>query len=253
MSFDTLVNFRDLGDYKVADGRQIAPRKLLRSGELSDLSAHDIDLLVDTYKLRQIVDFRSMGEVEKRPDVDVPHATYHHIDMFKGDGDDAPALENMKGMNEAATADERMMFAYKHLIVSPVAQRGFRQFFDIMLNNAEGSTIWHCFAGKDRTGLAGALVLHLLGADQATILEDYLRTNESRKKANDKILAEMRANDASKAQLADTLVMLTVKQAYLDYALQVIHEEYQTLDNYVGNILGITEAEIEKFRALYLV
>jgi Protein tyrosine/serine phosphatase len=253
MSFDTLVNFRDLGDYKVQDGRQIVAKKLLRSGELYALSAHDINLLVNEYHLSEIIDFRSEKETSSRPDDAIENAIYNNIDMFKGDSEDAPALEEIEKENANRTADERMFFAYEHLIVSPVSQKGFRKFFDILLNNKNGASLWHCFAGKDRTGIAGALVLYLLGASKETIHEDYLRTNASRKAANDALLADMKAKGASEKQLADTETMMYVKIEYLDYAVQVINERFGSIDAYITDVLGISDAERTAFQEMYLV
>lgn len=252
MTFNTLVNFRDLGDYKTSSGQRIISKKLLRSGELVELSKNDIQLLIDTYHLTQIVDFRSEKETKKSPDDKIEHATYTNIDLFKGDEKDAPALEQIEKKKTKFSADERMFYVYKHLITSPNAHRGFHKFIQILLDNKTGSTIWHCFAGKDRTGLASALVLYLLGASKETIYEDYLLTNKARKAKNEEIIASLKANGGTDKKINDTLIMLNVKREYLDYAVKIIIDEYHNLDHYIHDVLKISQADKAQLQTQYL-
>jgi len=253
MSFKTLVNFRDLSEYTMKDGKKIAPHRLLRSGELCQLCENDVQLLTDTYQLKEIVDFRSEKEVIEKPDDTITNATYHNIDMFKGDEHEAPALAEIKKNRDTLSADERMLLVYEHLILSPISQKGFKQFFDLVLKTTQGAIVWHCFAGKDRTGIAAALLLHVLGASEETIYEDYLKTIEGRKAANDKILSKMKSEGADEQQLEDSHVMLTVRKGYLDYALQLINERFENVDHYIEHVIGVSAEEQAQLRHMYLI
>jgi len=252
MTFKTLVNFRDLGGYTMTDGRTIIPHRLLRSGELFDLAPEDIALLSDTYDLKEIIDFRSEDEITKKPDDTIPHAQYNNIDMFKGDEHEAPALAQIERERGTLTADQRMMLVYEHLILSTVSQKGFKTFFDIISNTQEGSVLWHCFAGKDRTGVSAALLLHILGASEETIYDDYMRTVPQRKAANDAIIANLKAEGADDKKIEDSYIMLNVKEAYLDYAYKLINEHYQNTDHFLEHIVGVSPAQQEQIRAMYL-
>jgi len=253
MTFKTLVNFRDLGEYKTEDGRHIATGRLLRSGELYDLPAGDIELLRHTYNLKEIVDFRSAEEVSEKPDDYVHDTQYNNIDMFKGDEHEAPALARIERGRGTLSADQRMMLVYEHLVLSSVSQKGFKAFFDVVSNTEEGSVLWHCFAGKDRTGVASALLLHVLGASSATIYDDYMRTIEQRKEANALILANLKAEGADAQKLDDTYTMLNVKKEYLDYAFKLINEHYENIDYYLVHVLGISGKQQQQIRSMYLI
>lgn len=253
MPFKKLVNFRDLGDYRVANGQKIKPGKLLRSGEPVDLPEEEKQRLQEEYQLHHIIDFRTLTEISERPVDKIDGAIYMHIDMFGStDSNQAPSLRAMLNITEEMSAFDVMLHTYKHLVQSPVSQAGYREFFYILLNNEKGACLWHCFAGKDRTGLGGALILYLLGASKETIYEDFLRTNESRRPANEAILAQKRAEGVPEAELAQTEVMLYVDAAYLDHAVAVIKEHHGDVDTYIREVLLIDDTEIEQFRAKYL-
>jgi len=227
MTFKTLVNFRDLGQYKTKDGHQIVSKR--------------------------IIDFRSEKEITEKPDDTIPHTQYYNIDMFKGDEFAAPALAQIEKERGTLSADERMMLVYEHLILSSVSQKGFQEFINLVAHNEEGSLIWHCFAGKDRTGIAAFLLLYLLGASEETIYDDYLQTNELRKNANTAILSALQAEGANQQKIEDTETMLTVKKEYLDYAIDLIKENYGTIDNYIENVLEISPKTQQKLREMYLL
>jgi len=251
--FQALVNFRDLGRYQTQDGRQIASKRLLRSAQLYNLPPSDIQLLMDVYNLRHIIDFRSQDEIDKGPDDMVPGAQYHHIEMLDGYGDMAPALAALRRTRIPTNAHDMMMDLYGHLVLSPVAQQGFAEFLNIALNNTEGAIIWHCYAGKDRTGLSAFLLLHILGASEATIYQDYMLTNELRKEANDAILAQFAAQGADEDTLQEMYTLLTVSEDYLDHAIALMRQTYGSIDNYIEQALGITQAQRAQLRDMYLL
>jgi len=259
MKFDTLVNFRDLGDYETAEGRKIKSGRLLRSGEPVNLSDNDFNLLINKYNLKEIIDFRTTEEVTKTPDDKIGSANYHHFDVIvfeSGEVDEdgiAPSLQNMMEKQAGKSAADQLIFVYKFIIDSPVAQKKYRDFFDILVANTEGAVLWHCFAGKDRTGLAAALILYLLGATKETIFQDYLLTNAGRKEANEAIIAGARAQGASEEKLTELKVMMGVHEDFLEAAAEHIKTKYGSLDAYIHDVLGITENDIMAFRENYLV
>jgi len=252
-SSHSIVNFRDLGRYKTQDGRRITPNRLLRSGELYNLSPTDIALLSDTHNVRHIIDFRSAAEIQKGPDATISNTQYHHIEMLGDYGQTSPALALLQKMSKHVTAHNLMMSLYEHLILSRIAQAGFRQFLNIVIDNTEGSIIWHCYAGKDRTGLSAFFVLHLLGASETTIYDDYLLTNVLRKNANDIILAGLAANGADEHELAFAQTLLTVDKDYLDHAIALINTHYGSIDNYLEHVLGISATQKAQLQSMYLL
>ena len=159
-------NFRELGGYQTKDGKTIKKHKLLRTANLATLSEQDLKFLQD-YGVKYIVDFRSKEEVEKEPDRVPTGATYDFDPVFSED-----LTDSSKGINEILSEKEEnpkagynhMFLAYDDMIKSESAQKAYRNFFDILLaNDEEGkSVIFHCTAGKDRTGFAALLALSAL-------------------------------------------------------------------------------------------
>jgi len=253
-SFDTLVNFRDLGNYATADGKKIIPYRLLRSGALIDLSEHDIKLLTDTYKVKHIIDLREPIEMDEKPNVSIPNTTYHHINLYSdGIPGSSSFTEYQRSVSGKVDVIDEMHNSYNRLTLSSYSHEGMRQLFRILLTNEAGSVLWHCSSGKDRTGLPTAILLHILGASQETINYDYMLSNEARKKANEEKEAQMRADGEPEWLIEETLQTLVVRQEYLTYAYKLMAEHFGGLDAYIENVLQLTQDDQQRLRDLYLV
>ena len=259
--FEKLVNFRDLGGIPTKDGRTLAMRKLYRSGELSHLTSKDIETL-EALGLATIVDMRTIAEVTASPNKPVPHTKSFHIDFFaesdamgqkdtKETADAAPSMENMLQHMGDFDADTYMCSIYADIIANTHAQNGMKEFFRIV-REEETAVLWHCFAGKDRTGVSAALLLATLGVEEDAIIEDFLATNALRKEDNTKTISELRAKGIPEEQLEQIETMLYVKAIYLEKALEAIVTLSGSVAGYITDVLGITEENIAKLQAKYL-
>ena len=118
-------------------------------------------------------------------------------------------------------------------------------FFDKLINLPDDqSLLFHCTAGKDRTGIGAALFLYSLGVPYKTIVEDYTATNYYRKDENVKAIAGMTKMmnidpDAAKA-------MMAAKKEYLDANFAAIKQQYGSVDNYLKTQIGLTNEDIKK-------
>ena len=182
---ENIENFRDLGGIRTKDGKQVKDGMLFRCAALSSASENDIqkikELGIDT-----IVDFRSNSEVRLEKGPEIEGITYHHINLFK------EKLEGVEKVNKEerfyewmirqslehpALFAEQMVRNYSTMVSEDQAIEGFRKFFDILLDENSERVLWHCSAGKDRTGIAAILLLEALDADRGMIRENYLLTN----------------------------------------------------------------------------
>lgn len=247
----TVVNFRDLGGITTSKGKTVKANRILRSGELVDLASEDKLKLVDNYGLKSIVDFRSSKEISERPDDSLESTDYYHIDIMKDVENNAS--KSYFEDNEEFHPDEMMKDVYKTIILDDTATQGYRSFIDVLLNQKEGSTIFHCFAGKDRTGLGAAIILTILGANKEDIINDYLETNVLRKEANDKMLEEKRNQGASEQELEYFNLFMSVKADYLETAFETANEKYGSFLDYIINGIGVSKNEIETLQEMYLV
>lgn len=250
-TFVKLSNFRDLGGMKNQEGKSIKPYKLLRSGQLYDLPSQEIQTLETVYQLKTIVDLRRPIEAEKSPNSEIQGATNHLLDV-SGGAEYSTTQEAFLEYLSNVSADESLMRSYESFILSDNAISQYRQFFDILLNQEDGSLLWHCFAGKDRTGIAALYLLTALNVDDDTIMEDYLLTNELREHDNQIRINELREQGVSEPLVQNMYEMLRVKESYLKHAIKLIDDNFGNRTNFLYNKLDLDDSKIAKLYHMYL-
>ncbi|MCI1921451.1 MAG: tyrosine-protein phosphatase [Liquorilactobacillus nagelii] len=241
-----ITNLRDIGGYPAANGR-LKTGIFFRSGELFNLPAATAAALHEQLAIKKIFDFRRPAEINNRPDSLIPAAEYENINLLATPAQANPSLKNMV-INPQM--DRYMFTVYEELALSKSAQKGYQLFLNDLLALKE-PLIFHCFAGKDRTGFAAALLLKLAGVSENDIFDDYLATNQARKKANQKILAEF-AEKLSSANLSALKTSLNVRAEYLQHAFSEINQHYGTFDNYLTNGLQLAPDYKNKFRQSFI-
>lgn len=172
------INFRELGGYLTEDGRKIKWHKLLRCGSMAQLTKNDVDYL-DQYGVRYIIDLRSPEESNYSPDKYPDKAQYFQNTVYPFS---FSLFKNLGIINNMRLGASNMDFGrqtYLQMLLDPHAQAAYRKMFNVLLeNDKEGeSVVFHCTAGKDRTGVAAFLILSALGVSEKQIVEDYLYTN----------------------------------------------------------------------------
>lgn len=242
LPLDGQPNFRDLGGYTTTDNRTVKWGLLFRSGQLSNLSDQDLHYL-STIPLTTIVDFRSEQESEEQKTL-LPNTVSNEVLLPITPGNlskDKVMQIVMAGDNTSAA--QLLIDINEQLILHNQPQ--YKAFFqEVQL--AEAPLMFNCTAGKDRTGLAAALLLSALGVDKKTIEEDYLLTNKfvnlTLQKVQDRFsLGEKQANVL--------LTLLTVQEQYLAKALSTIEQHYGTVESYLTEALDV---DISLLKSKYL-
>ena len=252
-------NFRDLGGLTGLDGKKIKEKIILRSAQPVALSDVDLSLLNDDYQITDIIDFRSNPEVDKDPLDERLTANYHHIDIageqmkqqHQGSGGGTPSLEEMLKIMTVGAGEKFLAQAYVGFAVAPNSKAAYKKFIDVLLAS-DGPAMFHCAAGKDRTGWGAVILLKILGVSDADILTDYLATNEGRKADNDRMLAEYAQKGVPEEQLNELAVVFGVQESFLTAAFAAVEKEYGDFDSYVKNGLKITDDQILALRNKYL-
>lgn len=249
-------NFRELGGYETLSGKKIKYHKLLRTGNLADLSPFDLEFLKD-YGVKYDVDFRSKEEAEKQPDRVPEGAKYYFDPVFSED-----LTNSSKSINDLETEAEKdpnfgfdhMLFAYEDMIRSQSAQKAYRKFFDYLLaNKKDGDTlIFHCTAGKDRTGFGALLVLSALGVPLKTIKEDYLLTNITTKDFIDNMVQRLKDNNMSENVIQSLRDVQSVHAEYINHAIKILNDDYGSINNYLRDVMKLSSADIMELRRIYL-
>ncbi len=232
-------NFRDLGGIVTADGRRVKKGLLFRSGELSRLTSEEI-LSMKNLHIRMIIDFRS-GDEKKGPPKVFQNAEYITLPVENG------AFTRKKIMNKLLFGQRR---ALETMLIE--ANRAFvtdyTHEFSAFLKHLEKGmpVVFHCTAGKDRTGFAAMLVLAALGVAENIIMEDYLLSNKMLAETIEQTIAYTNEQGLNGALLRP---ILTARQEYLEAAMEVIESRHGGMENYLTNVLG---ANVDQLQHLYL-
>ena len=236
------LNFRDLGGIVTTDGRKVKPGLLFRSGDLFRLSDEDTRTL-EQLEFSTIIDLRAKREIVSRPDRSIQTVKeVIHIDIHDAARDKAEKfLEN----NDAKGLETVLIGDYVRMV--DIHQADFRKFLHILATSDNLPLVYHCAAGKDRTGLATVFLLTALGVDLEHIWADYMATNVFAASSTEKIIRKVTESGLNGEILRP---LLEVREEYLRAALDEIDLKYDGLNNFVRNVLN---ADTYKLREKYLV
>ena len=245
------ANFRDLGGIFAADGRKIKEKKILRSAEPNHLSQEDQRALLEDYELKTIIDLRSALEREQRPNDELPVVTVT-LDVLQEDEKKAAAQQSMLKFAKVQDVHTVMRELYRNFITEAGTRACYRSFIEVFLQQQEGAVLFHCFAGKDRTGMGAAVLLTLLGVTEEGIMADYLMSNVMREEVNKVILAQRLAAGMTAQQGEAFAVAMRVDRTYLEGTFDEAKQQFGSFFNYCTQGLGVTAEEVEFLRKKYL-
>jgi len=173
-------NFRDLGGYPGRDGRSIRWGRLYRADALHELTAEDVDRLRDL-GLRTVIDLRTERELARsgRGPLEPEDVAFHHLAVVQeGLRDGGTPDGAAEGESVAAPAPAGDDLADRYLWYLDVGQASLVQALSLLGGEEHYPLVFHCAAGKDRTGVLAALVLEILGVGREVIVADYVVTGE---------------------------------------------------------------------------
>ena len=230
-------NFRDLASH-ARPARGIRPHTLFRSDHLGAINEDDARQ-IQALGIRRVLDFRGAEERTSAACV-LPDVTVHSLAI---EPTIVQVLSDLLNSGHQLTGPEVVGFmqnTYRGFVRHNTHR--FAEFFGHLLESNE-PTVFHCTAGKDRTGFAAALVLHALGASPDDVMNDYLLTND-----------RLKFPAAAGWQLPPeaAAVLYRVQPEFLHAAFEAVDQDYGGLDAYLREGLGLREAERERLRELYL-
>lgn len=236
-------NFRDVAGpgYATRDGGRVRTGVFFRSNDLR-LAEEDHTSLADL-GLRAILDLRSEVEIALHPDPELPGAEALHFDAIGIPMERVAGLETREGA--AALMDE----VYVAFVANPKCREAFAGVLRQLALG--GPQLFHCSAGKDRTGWVAALLLHIAGVDDPTIESDYLLTNALTASSRARTEAEI-TRHLGEEMLSVYEPVFVADVAYLRAALTAVEEQYGDRASYLRDGLGLDDSVITALRELLL-
>jgi protein-tyrosine phosphatase len=254
--FDKPFNFRDLGGYRSGDGRSVKKGIFYRSGSLGGIEKKEGVGKLEELGLRVVLDFRSRSEAEKEPDPKLSGVDYYNIcALLEENGEEMDFSPDDIG--EVLTDSGKMVEASEKMLIKmyagmPFDNPGFRKLFEEM-KEEHVPILFHCSAGKDRTGVAAMLVLLLLGVEEKTALDDYELTNEYRKQQIEaaKRVHKKEIEENQEMDMVYTMMEGVVRRAG-EMALGKIKERYGSYEAYFEKEFGLNQGDVRRLRDRYL-
>lgn len=244
------VNLRDFGGYTAASGRSVRRGRLYRSGTLAHLSETGMQGFAEL-DVGLICDFRRPEEQDQEP-TPFPGDAPRRLEIPIDPGSAVTMRERL----QQADLDLRGRIDFMVAINRELARdhaADYARMFEGLLALEQGAFLVHCSAGKDRTGFACALILHALGVDEQTVLEDYLMTNEFMDYEG-YVLPRMAARYEGQPlpERESIMALAGVRPEYLEGAYEAIRAEFESVEHYIERAVGVDSAAREVLRARLL-
>jgi len=226
-----VVNCRDIGGYPSKDGRHVKWGRIYRSAELSHLTAGGLDTLRNL-SIAYIADFRGPNEVKTAPDKIPPGAVRVSLPAGSEHTGDSSYMKQM-----LLTAKDSGLVPF-YSDIRYLGERYKPLFAELLQVNTDSAVLFHCTAGKDRTGIAAALILYALNVPEDKIMEDYLASDYYRRNENERSIKGMML--MYKLDEATARSLMGVKEAYLKATFNAIVAQYGSMDRYLEKVMNVT-------------
>jgi len=242
-------NFRDLGGYETESGKEVKWGLLFRSAQMSDLTMHDYGYLRALH-INVICDFRATEERQNQPTewqkfgVKDYLARDYELDFMN-------RLPDTKGEKLNAKQATDMMAGFYKTMPMEFASN-YRQMFQELLAG-DAPLAFNCSAGKDRTGVAAALILTALGVPREQVVSDYQLSNRYYKPNGDRQAASETEKQLMSMFDEEALrALMGTQPRFIEAAFKGMEEEYGSVDGYFETALGVGDAERAKLRSMFL-
>jgi protein-tyrosine phosphatase len=234
-------NFRDLGGYRTRDGRRVRRGVIFRSGSMSDLTEADVERL-SRLGIVCICDLRTTSERAKHP------TSWHDaskVRMLARDYDHSEGSLASLTTGDGEAVRSRMTSLYKRL--HEEQRDTYAALFDRLLAS-EVPLLFNCAAGKDRTGVAAALILSALGVPRETVVEDYVLSDRYSEPLFALLCRNPRYGLNADTPRETWLPMTRAYPEYIESTLDTLGQSYGSVEAYLDQELGVDRAAIDRLR-----
>ena len=240
IALDGATNVRDLGGYETLDGRRVRRGRLFRSDGLHRLTPGDGEMLA-ALGIREALDLRYGPERAGEPARLPASVASVHIGLAEAPGASLLETLNLGGVSSAEAAKAWLTASYAGYpdVYAPAC----RAILGRLVAEGAPPLLFHCTAGKDRTGFAAAVVLEALGVPRATIMEDYLLTNRHWDRGD-------REPEGLPREIYEPV--FSAREEYLAASWATLDRDYGGLEGWLDSAVGFGAAERDRLRAVLL-
>ena len=246
ISFKHTTNFRDIGGLPTSEGKKVKYGLVFRSDNLSQLKRGEFDKF-NTLKIKTVIDLRTQGEIELKQDNLPKNVIYFACPIVSDQGD---LMAQMKGKvlrGEVSEGESKALMKefYKKCVTDtiPLLKEIIQK-----IAISEEPILYHCSAGKDRTGIVTALLLSVLKVDRQTIINEYLLSNYYRSSKIKSTMQKAKILKVIRTNLNTTVILnfMAVDSDYINAVFETIDQNYGGMDAFIANELGINASMREK-------
>ncbi|WP_327680041.1 tyrosine-protein phosphatase [Kitasatospora sp. NBC_00458] len=234
-------NFRDAGGYRTTDGHWVRTGVVYRSGDLSKLTDQDLAKL-RRLGIRTVFDLRTPAEQKSAPDRVPAGATAVSANVL------GVADTGAFNVTTPQAAVQVMVDAERTMVSADSARTAYRSVLNSLVERDDENVLFHCTAGKDRTGWASAALLTALGVPRETVEADYLASNTYRAAEIAATLAQL-----PPAYQAVYKPLLDVRPEYLNAGFDEVGKRFGSFDGYLRSGLGLDQRDLRDLRSQLLV
>lgn len=263
-----IVNARDLGGYSIGEDMHVRKGMLLRSAHLAGATNVDLTFL-EGLKIAKVVDFRTEHEKQGVEDKVINGSEYIALPLDASGSEAAKASNEernvftrhkrfdmkkvimMAAFNDHAKAIARNL--YPTILTYPPCMRQMAAFLRLVVDVGDVPILFHCTQGKDRTGIASALLLAALGADRETIVTDFDVTNQIYEKDVRKFTRRVRLFGGREEEVAVVKSFIGANTENFVRTLDKIEQEYGSLKGYLTGPMGLSEDDLGILKERYLI
>lgn len=246
-------NFRDLGGYPSTDNQIVKWGQIFRAAKLDRLSNNDQQKLV-RLGVKVDIDLRSADEVQANPDR-LPKEVHYLFDPvfatdLTGSSKDVRSLDPAF-LDTPLSGRRHMQNVYHKMMIREDSIKALRTVFQELLSH-DGGVVFHCTAGKDRTGMSAYFILRALGVSPEIARKDYLLTNTALKNFVNGQQAALRAAGRSEAAIDNYVALWSADRSYLNSALTTIQDQYHDLNHFFHEALQLSADDLQQLCHTYL-
>ena len=238
--------YRDLGGIINKDGKVIKKNYLIRSANLSKIDKRSLQQL-KKYHLYKIIDLRASEEISEKPNKIIAGAQYIQIPIFN-EKTVGITREKDIGIKEMLHALPDLAGLYKNMVTNEYSVAQLKRIMHEIIDSDGYPILFHCSAGKDRTGIVALLLLSILDVSEDKIIKDYLYDSKKHQLKSLGLYFTLIFMTRDKELASRVRKYYLVDKKYIMAAMQAINEKYGSMDIFIRNELGVSDVHKEEFK-----